>query len=157
MESEIPEFVDFLLEASGSPGGLVGSSPSTGIPVGINTLATIQLATPVEDNFLCLELISLTDTSGSAIETNVICGGNGIVADVIYSITTVDVNGIVQVSIQSSVEVSGFQFDVINTGGNPVEVVTIQNGLAGMSRSDHDLEFCAINHKGFVVCFFFGL
>ena len=124
---------DFGFTVQAGPTGTVLGFTLTGKPItpGTSVLTVVTLNEPVEMNEICLVEVVLSDPAALAVPVSVICGGSGFEADVIYTVEPVTVDGILTVLLQSKVAVSGYQFDVFELDGTPVDIVAASQGLSG--------------------------
>ena len=124
---------DFGFTVQAGPTGTVLGFTLTGKPItpGTSVLTVVTLNEPVGLNEICLVEVVLSDPSALAVPVSVICGGSGFEADAIYTVDPVTVDGVLTVLLQSKVAVSGYQFDVFELDGTPVDIVAASQGLSG--------------------------
>ena len=124
---------DFGFNVQFSPSGTVLGFTLTGksITPGQSVLTVVTLSESVGLNEICLVEVVLSDPAAMAVPTSVICGGSGFEADAIYTVEPVTADGVLVVLLQSAVAISGFQFDVFELDGTPVEITGASSGLTG--------------------------
>lgn len=111
---------------------LAFSLDGTTIPAGFNELAVATLSAAVENDFVCLTDVVVSDPNAIAVPTSVLCGAVDFTADVTFSLSPVAADGSFDVLIQSSMVLASFQFELVDTDSNPIEIVGATGGLAGM-------------------------
>ena len=124
---------DFGFTVQAGPTGTVLGFTVTGKPItpGTSVLTVVTLNEPVGLNEICLVNTVLSDPAALALPVSVICGGDGFEADAVYTVEPVTETGILKVLLQSKVAVSGYQFDVFELDGTPVDIVAASQGLSG--------------------------
>ena len=124
---------DFGFTVQAGPTGTVLGFTLSGKPItpGTSVLTVVTLNEPVGLNEICLVNTVLSDPAALALPVSVICGGDGFEADVVYTVEPVTETGILKVLLQSKVAVSGYQFDVFELDGTPVDIVAASQGLSG--------------------------
>ena len=124
---------DFGFTVQAGPTGTVLGFTLSGKPItpGTSVLTVVTLNEPVGLNEICLVNTVLSDPAALALPVSVICGGDGFEADVVYTVEPVTETGILKVLLQSKVAVSGYQFDVFELDGTPVDIIAASEGLSG--------------------------
>lgn len=97
---------------------------------GKTNLAQVYLQGVPDDKFVCLE-DALANGPQGQVPVSVICNSDFFTPNVIYSVEPVDKDGVVTVKVQSDMNVTGFQFEVVDTQGAPVQILSTTEGSAG--------------------------
>ena len=127
---------DFGFTVQAGPSGTVLGFTLTANPItpGTSVLTVVTLSEPVGLNEICLVGVVLSDPAAEAVPVSVICGGSGFDADAVYTVEPVTQDGILTVLLQSKVAISGYQFDVFELDGTPVNIVAANAGLLGKRK-----------------------
>lgn len=102
------------------------------IPTGAVNLVTIILGSAPVDNILCLSDPIISSPAAAQLPVSISCEGFVPTADVTYSLTSVDSDGLFVVSVVNKVPLSGFQLEVTNLDSDPVEVLGAVISSEGM-------------------------
>lgn len=102
------------------------------IPPGTWQIGQLLIGGSGQVSSVCIDNVQVIGTDNNAVPFSIICDSEGFTAQAVFGTAPVTSAGLLGVTLQSQVQIAGFEFDIFDLSGSPIEILSTGSGLAGI-------------------------